>query len=227
MCGRYTLAAPSAELIEAFDVPDLEFDYHPRYNIAPGQEAPVVAEDRRGRRMGLLAWGFVPAGRGDRGRPFVNARSETVATKRSFAEAFAQRRCLVPADGFYEWRRAGAEGDSGRADAVPFWVHPVGGGLLSLAAIWETWRGAGGERHHGFAILTADANAEVRPIHDRMPVVIAAEDRGVWLARGASREQVESLLRSSPDGTFECREVSTRVNRTSEDDDGLTEPVSG
>lgn len=224
MCGRYTLAAPSDELIEAFDVPALDFDYRPRYNIAPGQEAPVVAEDRRGRRMGLLGWGFVPAGR-DRGRPFVNARSETVAAKRSFAEAFAQRRCLVPADGFYEWRRD--EGGSGRGGAVPFWVHPRQGGLLSFAAIWETWRGPSGERHHGFAILTADANAEVRPIHERMPVVIAADDRNAWLDRGSPREEVEALLRPAADGTFECREVSRRVNRTSEDDGGLIEPAIG
>lgn len=219
MCGRYTLATPADELVEVFDVPDLGFDHHPRYNVAPGQAAPVVAEDRRGRRIGLLDWGFVPAWRRESGRPFVNARSESVASKRSFAEAFAQRRCLVPADGFYEWRR------SGEPKSVPFWIHRVDGGLLSFAAIWETWRGPAGERHHGFAILTADANAELGAIHDRMPVVIDAADRDTWLDRSAPRERVQALLAPSSDGTFACRRVGTRVNRTTEDDAGLIEPV--
>jgi putative SOS response-associated peptidase YedK len=219
MCGRYTLTTPADELVEAFDVPDLCFEHHPRFNIAPGQAAPVVAEDRRGRRIGLLDWGLVPAWKREPGRPFVNARSESVASKRSFAEAFAQRRCLVPADGFYEWRR------TGEPESEPFWMRPVDDGLLSFAAIWETWRGPSGERRHGFAILTTDANAEVGSIHDRMPVVIDAAERDVWLDASAPRERVRALLVPSPDGAFECRRVSTRVNRTSEEDAGLIEPV--
>jgi len=100
MCGRYTLATPAEELVEAFDVGALTFDWFARYNMAPGQDLPVVAEDARGRRIGLMRWGFVPAWRDEPGTAFVNARAESVARKRAFREAFARRRCLVPADGF-------------------------------------------------------------------------------------------------------------------------------
>lgn len=219
MCGRYTLAAPEGALIEAFDVPALTFDYHPRYNIAPGQPCPVVAEDREGRRMGLLEWGFVPSWKDEPKGPFINARAESVATKASFREAFRRRRCLLPADGFYEWK---AEGSA----KAPFWLHPALGGLLSFAGIWETWARPGHESRHGFAILTTDANEEVAEIHDRMPLVIAPQDRDTWLARTSSRDSLHRLMRPAPAGTFSLRRVSSRVNRPSEDDPGLVDPAT-
>ncbi len=218
MCGRYTLATPAEELVEAFDVDALTFDWLPRFNVAPGQDAPVVAEDARGRRMGLLHWGFVPAWRDGSGRAFVNARAETVATKASFREAFTRRRCLIPADGFYEWKAvAGAK--------QPYWLHPVEPGPLAFAGVWETWRHPGAEPRHGFAILTTDANREVREVHERMPVVIVPGDRAAWLARSTPMAELTPLLAPAPDGTFRLRPVSTRVNRTAEDDPGLIEPI--
>lgn len=218
MCGRYSLAAPEDELLEAFDVPALTFDYHPRYNIAPGTEAPVVAEDSQGRRIGLLQWGFLPAWKDEPTGPFVNARAESVATKRSFAEAFRRRRCLVPADGFYEWRAEGGR-------KIPYWVHPPNGGVLSFAGIWESWRAPGEDPRHTFAILTTDANRAVSAIHGRMPVVIAPGDRDLWLDRDASPRRLEELLRPAAEGAFELRRVSTRVNRPDDDDPGLIEAV--
>lgn len=223
MCGRYTLAAPEEALLEAFDVPDLTFDYAPRYNIAPGQPAPVVAEDADGRRIGLLDWGFLPSWKDEPSSPFVNARAESVASKRSFAEAFRRRRCLVPADGFYEWRSEGGR-------KVPYWFHPSDGGVISFAGIWETWRAAASgedeaEPRHTFAILTTDANADVSPVHHRMPVVIPASGRDRWLDREASVAVLEGLLSTAPDGTFDVRRVSTRVNRPDDDDAELIEAV--
>jgi len=215
MCGRYTLAPDADDLVEAFDVPGLTFDYFARYNIAPGQAAPVVAEDAHGRRIGLLDWGLVPAWRDDSGPRFINARTESVRSKASFREAFARRRCLVPADGFYEW-----------AHRVPYWLHPAEGGVISFAGIWETWRRAGAAPRHAFAILTTEANSDVRSIHDRMPVVIGEDDRDVWLDRSSGVERVGALLRPAPDGTFVSRVVSTRVNRAGEDDSGLIEPAA-
>ncbi len=218
MCGRYTLATPADELVEAFDVGTLTFDWSARYNVAPGQDAPIVAEDARGRRMGLMRWGFVPGWRDEPGTGFVNARAESVARKPSFGEAFARRRCLVPADGVYEWRTtAGTK--------QPFWIHPRAGGLLTFAGIWETWRRPEEEPRHGFAILTTEANADVAPVHDRMPVVVEREDRGRWLARSTSPEEAAALLRPAPTGALDLRLVSTRVNRVAEDDAGLLEPV--
>lgn len=218
MCGRYTLAVPEGALIETFDVPGLTFEYRPRYNVAPGQPCPVVAEDRDGRRLGLLEWGFLPGWKDEPAGPFINARSETVASRTSFAEAFRRRRCLVPADGFYEWR---AEGGT----KMPYWIHPVGTDLVSFAGIWETWSRPGTGPRHTFAILTTEANDEVSAIHHRMPVVVSAQDRAAWLSRGTDGEQLRRLLAPAPSGTFQMHRVSTRVNRTAEDDAELVEPV--
>lgn len=218
MCGRYTLACESEELVEAFDLPGLTFEYVARYNITPGQAAPVLAQDDRGRRMGLLTWGLVPAWKDWSGSGFINARAESVGEKRSFREAFERRRCLVPADGFYEWKRS-------RGGKSPFWIHPVAGGLVSFAGIWERWSRSGHATRHTFAILTTDANADVRAIHDRMPVVIAAPQRDLWLARESDPARVTELLRPAPEGTFESHPVSERVNRPTEDDAALIEPA--
>lgn len=218
MCGRYTLAAGSEELVEAFEVPPLTFDWSPRYNIAPGQAAPVVATDRRGRRIGLLTWGLVPGLVEQPGAGMINARSESVLAKPSFREAFERRRCLVPADGFYEWKREGAA-------KVPYRIFPSAGGLLSFAGIWETWSRPGLEPRHTFAILTTEANEDVDPLHDRMPAIVGSADRERWLDRSADPRSLQALLRPAPMGSLVSHAVSTRVNRPSEDDAGLIEPL--
>ena len=171
--------------------------------------------------MGLLDWGFLPSWKEEPGSPFVNARAESVASKRSFAEAFRRRRCLVPADGFFEWRSEGGR-------KVPYWFHPSEGGLISFAGIWETWRPPAsreGDARHGFAILTTDANADVSGVHHRMPVVVPAEGRDRWLRRETPLEELHALLGPAPDGTFDARRVSTRVNRPDDDDPQLVESV--
>lgn len=218
MCGRYTLSAGAEELAETFDVPLPDFALEPRYNIAPSERVPVVAEDRHGRRVGLLTWGLVPGWVDEPGAGIVNARAESVAEKPSFREAFERRRCLVPADGFYEWRRDGNA-------KIPHWIHPSDGGLLSFAGIWERWSRPGAEPRHTFAILTTDASEDVAPIHDRMPVVIAAGDRDRWLDRGSAKEELLALLRPARKGSLLRREVSTRVNRAGQDDERLIESV--
>jgi len=217
VCGRYTLAASEEALLEAFDGAELTFEHEPRYNIAPGQRAPVVAQDGGGRRIGLLTWGFVPAGEDGR-RGYINARAESVAVKRSFREAFARRRCLIPADGFYEWVR-----ENGRK--MPYWFYPDPGEVVSFAGIWTSGRRPDTESLHTFAIITTDANEEVRPVHDRMPAVIARSDRDRWLDRSTDVAGALRLLDPAPPGTFSARRVSTRVNRADQDDARLIEPV--
>jgi putative SOS response-associated peptidase YedK len=210
VCGRYTLALPEPELLETFDVPPPEFDYRPRWNVAPGQECPVVAEDRRGRRMGLLRWGLVPSWMDDPpSGGFVNARAETAATKPSFREPFRRRRCLVPADGFYEWAREGER-------KVPRWFRPAAGGALALAGLWEG---------RTFTVLTTEANADVAPVHPRMPVILPPETWDAWLAAGTAVEELRGMVGPAPDGSLACRTVSTRVNTPDEDDPELVEPV--
>ncbi len=216
MCGRYTLGTDEEALIEAFDASSLTFDFVPRYNIAPGQQAAVVAEDRQGRRIGQLTWGLVPSWVDEPKSGFFNARSESIAGKPSFREAFRRRRCLVPADGFYEWQRT-------EAGKVPHWFHAPGGELLSFAGIWESWSRPGCEARHTFAILTTSANQDIAPVHDRMPVVVASPDRDAWLSRTTDEAALLALLRPAPMGTFAGHVVSPRVNRASEDDAGLIE----
>jgi len=218
LCGRYTLAATTDDLVEAFEVPPPAFELTPRYNVAPGQLAPVVAEDRSGRRVGLLTWGLVPQWVEEPGRGIVNARSESVADKPSFREAFERRRCLVPADGFYEWRREGST-------KVPYWIHAPGREVLAFAGVWETWSRAGSEPRHTFAILTTEASDDVAAIHDRMPVLVARADRGLWLARDTAPAALREILRPAPAGSLTSHVVSTRVNRTAEDDEALIEPA--
>lgn len=165
----------------------------------------------------MMAWGLRPNWQDEPGAGFHNARSETAPEKASFREAFARRRCLVPADGFYEWRR---EQDG----KTPFWVYPAAPGLLTFAALWETWR-RGDRVHHGFAILTTEASPDLDGIHHRMPVVIPTDRRGEWLASDTPVGPLRSMLTPAPTGTFSLRRVSTRVNRADEDDAGLLQPV--
>jgi len=219
VCGRYALVAEASELMEAFDVPLPDFEGRPRYNIAPGQRAPVVAEDRRGRRMGRLTWGLVPAWQDEPRAGLINARSESVLDKPSFREAFERRRCLVPAQGFYEWKRDGGA-------KRPFWIYPVEGGLVSFAGIWERWSRPGAEPRHTYAIMTMPASVDVAYVHDRMPVVIGALERDAWLDRDTDVETALALVRQGPGPRLACHPVSTRVNGPHEDDAGLIEPVT-
>lgn len=219
MCGRFTLATPAEELVEAFDIGELTFEYFARYNVAPGQDVLVVAEDRKGRRAGHLTWGLVPAWSDGTRPPLVNARAETVGTKPSFREAFDRRRCVVPADGFYEWARS--DSGAGRGGTSPYWFHPTRERTVALAGIWETWRAPGASPVHSVALLTTEANRDVSDVHHRMPVVVDREDRARWLSPSLRGSDVETLLRAAPEGTFARHPVSTRVNRVGEDDAGL------
>jgi putative SOS response-associated peptidase YedK len=151
MCGRYALAASSHDLAEEFGVGVPSFTFEGSYNIAPGRDVPVLARDRKGTRLGLLRWGLLPPWARDDGPGFANARAETVAAKPSFRDAFARRRCLVPADGFYEWR-----------DRVPHWIHPEEPGRWTFAGIWSSWRDGSKDAVHAMAILTTESIGQLR-----------------------------------------------------------------
>ena len=226
MCGRYLLKAPAEALRRAFGFVE-QPNLMARYNIAPTQDAPVIRERRepKGERtLQMLRWGLIPwfAEVMKGGAKLINARAESVATKPSFREAFRKRRCLVPADGFYEWRTEGKLKQPyliQRRDREPF----------AFAGLWERWvpktRPPDPPYIDSFTIVTTSANSLLKPLHDRMPVILALEDCARWLDRGSTEVELKALLKPAPDSLLGYVPVSTRVNAAAPDDSGLIEPA--
>ncbi|KAA0272083.1 MAG: SOS response-associated peptidase [Acidobacteria bacterium] len=225
MCGRFTLTDPSPRrLAPRFDLdPGFELDDRPRFNIAPTD--PVVAIRRGGggrNEAGVLRWGLVPGLWARRGgqRPLINARAETVATQPAFRESFAERRCLIPADGFYEWRRD-PEGKQ------PIWFSASGepgGELFAFAGVWARLEGGGEAPLSSCALITCPPNALMRPVHDRMPVVLPRDAEATWIDPGAGEEELLALLRPAAEGALVAREVGDAVNDVRDDGPHLLDP---
>jgi putative SOS response-associated peptidase YedK len=224
MCGRFTLTMDQEALEVALGVEGL---VHPRarYNIAPTQEVPAVVgaiEDGRLVRRGtVLRWGLVPSWAEDPsiGNRLINARSETAHRKPSFRSAFRHGRCLVPADGFYEWRKD-PEGKT------PFWVHLEEAGVFTFAGLRERWE-RGAETLESFTILTRDADELLRPIHDRMPVIVPPAERDRWLDPSADPEELRALMDRFTGEGLAVRQVSRRVNSPANDDPACLDPPPG
>jgi putative SOS response-associated peptidase YedK len=222
VCARYTVVTPADELIEEFEATLTVDSLRPHSTLAPTDVAPVGIASREGeRRLGLARFGFIPHWAKDarQGVKMLNARSETVATKPAFRAAFAKYRCLVVADGFYEWQREGKA-------KIPHRYH-LGGAPFGLAGLWSTWRGAADEKVSSFTILTRDAVGAPARIHHRMPILLPREAYGAWLDREVSDpEQLGALLeRHRGEELLETR-VSERVNSVRNDDPTLIDPVA-
>lgn len=203
MCGRYVLKSNPQRIREAFGIegPDTAHseEWRPRYNLAPQQDAPVIRLMEGQRHLDLLHWGLIPrwakdAGIGNR---LINARSETVAEKPAFRAAFKTRRCIVPADGFYEWQQQA----SGKQ---PFYIHRKDDALLAMAGLWEHWTSPDGELMQSFTILTTEANTWMRALHDRMPVILEGAEVGRWLDTGSKADDLRGMLRPLGDGQLEA-----------------------
>lgn len=222
MCGRYTLTIEQEALQVALGVEGL-LHPAPRFNVAPSQKMPAVTAPEGDWRSATLRWGLVPfwAKEPSIGNRLINARCETAHEKPAFRQAFRQRRCLIPADGFYEWNKE----PGGKR---PFWIHLEDPGVFTMAGLWERWTPKDGdEALETFTILTTDANELLRPIHPRMPVILAEEDRARWLDPAADQETLRSLLGPAPAPWFGVREVTTRVNSPANDDPGCLDPPAG
>jgi putative SOS response-associated peptidase YedK len=221
MCSRYTLTSPP-EAVRAYFRYQNEAEFPPRYNIAPSQPVAIVRDTPRGgREMALVRWGLIPSWVKDP-RAFkmlINARSESAADKPSFRAALRHKRCLVPADGFYEW--------TGNAGAKrPHLVRPRGGGPMGMAAIYENWLGADGSEIETMAILTTAANAAMAALHDRMPVIIPPEDFDLWLdCRPGTTAEIAHLLAPAPDDLLDIVEVSRKLNNPRNEGPEVQEPV--
>jgi putative SOS response-associated peptidase YedK len=217
MCSRYSLALSPEEVRAYFGYADTP-NFPARWNIAPTQPVAVICRDREGRRhFRLMRWGLLPdfVKEPKKFPTLFNARAEDALTKASFRNAMRRRRCLLPADGSYEWTGP-------KRARRPFLLRPRQGGLFAFAGIWEGWRG----ETDTVAILTCPANGLVETLHDRMPVVLPEEHFAAWLdVEGTSPEDAAALLRPAPDDLFEAIEVHPKINDSRKDEPGIQEPL--
>ena len=219
MCGRYSVGVTAGELEEVFEAPLVRPVALPRWNVAPTQDAPVVVTAASGAREILpFRWGLIRRAASAGESRTINLRAESVA-RGAFRDAFVRRRCLIPADGFYEWAQQG-EGKR------PYWIHHGRAGLLALAGLWERWQPRAGKPVDGFAVLTTEPNGVVRPLHHRMPVVIAPEAWATWLDPEASADAVRTLVAPAPDALLAAHAVSTLVNSVAIDDPRCVAPFA-
>jgi putative SOS response-associated peptidase YedK len=229
MCGRITATFEFSDIRVRWNLDrDLPL-YSPRYNIAleqiasaSGQKIPVIVRDQNGNHCRLMHWGLIPYWAKDPtiGNRMINARAETLTELPSFKPLVDRRRCIIPADGFYEWRKQGRR-------KVPMWVHLRNLQPFGLAGLWDVWRKPDGKRVESFTIITTEPNELVRPVHNRMPVILQPEDEEQWL--DASRTpftKAKSLLQPYPEDMMDAHDVSQVVNSAKYDGPECIRPVS-
>ncbi|MBB6735841.1 SOS response-associated peptidase [Cohnella zeiphila] len=225
MCGRYTITVTLEELMAYYFAEQAAIPaWEPRYNVAPGQPVPAVIQGGSRNRLGLLKWGLVPPWADDPkiGNKMINARAETAAERPAYREAYRSKRCLIPADGFYEWKKT--PGEKGR----PYRILLREGGLFSMAGLYETWTAPDGTKLHTCAVLTTEPNRLMAGIHDRMPVILRREDEPLWLDRGVRDPgKLRKLLAPYPAEEMEAYEVPSRVGSVAIDDPGNIERIGG
>ena len=222
MCGRFALEATGDEVAETFHLQESPY-LAPRYNIAPTQPVAAIRlhPHKREREWTHFRWGLVPSWAKDIkiGSRMINARSETVAEKPSFRAAFKRRRCLIPVSGFYEWQKL-----EGRKQ--PVYIHPADNGLFAFAGLWETWHSPDGGEIDSCTILTTTPNSLMRPIHNRMPVIIEPEDFEMWLDPGPQPNEALHLLRPFSPENMAAYPVSTFVNNPRNESPDCITPLS-
>lgn len=222
MCGRYTLTTPGELIADVFDLAEAPH-VEPRYNVAPTQEVAAIRRDEPGgeRRFARLRWGLVPHWADDPaiGNRMINARAESAAEKPAFRTSFKTKRCLVLADGFYEWKKV----EGGKKQ--PWYFRLETGDPFAFAGLWARWTRGGGEPVESCTVLTTDANPLVRRIHPRMPVILDPEHHDLWLDPAVEdRERLEAVLDAFDPARMIAFPVSTRVNSPANDDPSVIDP---
>ncbi len=220
MCGRFTLTTDLDTLQLAFNLVTVPPDLPPRYNIAPSQPVAIITNEAP-TALSFHTWGLLPSWAKDPAlaNKLINARSETAHEKPSFRAAFKRRRCLIPADGFFEWKRDGNE-------KTPMFIHLKGRPIFALAGLWEVWNGPQGAEVRSCTILTTEANDFMKTIHDRMPVILDPADYDEWLVAGdAPALALHALMRPYDSDKMAAYTVSKLVNRPGNDTPQVIEPV--
>jgi putative SOS response-associated peptidase YedK len=224
MCGRYAIYGPiSRKNREVLDFLDRELAFPPAFNAAPTQQLPVYRIARHGAELRLLRWGLIPFGAKSAavGAKMINARADTVAERPAFRTAFSRRRCLVPMAGFYEWQKEGTR-------KIPHYIHLLNADLFAAAGLYEFWPGKDGAAPiESFSIITTEANELVGKLHDRMPVILHADDYNAWLdPKNVDTAVLKGLLKPYPSEEMRAYPVGLRVNSAKNDDPELIAPVS-
>ncbi|MGQ9814958.1 MAG: SOS response-associated peptidase [Candidatus Roseilinea sp.] len=219
MCGRYTLTVDEAVVLKRFDLQSSLAEHRPRFNIAPTQPVPVILNETP-RQLSVARWGLIPGWAKDPsiGARLINARAETLPEKPAFRAAFARRRCLVIADGFYEWHKDGGA-------KTPMFIHLKSGEPFAFAGLWEIWQPPEGDPLRSCAIITTEPNELIATIHNRMPVILTREAERTWLDDNAEPAALMALLRPFEAQQMEAYTVSQRVNRPANDDAALIAPA--
>jgi putative SOS response-associated peptidase YedK len=220
MCGRFAFYTPAEAVVGLFSV-EHTGELQPRYNIAPTQPAPVIRRQENAiRKLDLLRWGLIPFWAKDPGigNRLINARSETAATKPAFRQAYRKRRCLVLANGFYEWQKAG----SGK---IPWYITHASGEPFAMAGLWESWSGSADQPVETFTILTTAANEGLASIHDRMPVVLSTDRSRVWLDPQSGPADLSAAVAAAAGTPFRSVAVSRRVNSPANEGPELIQPA--
>ncbi len=217
MCGRFQLSVKGKHISERFNVEVFDEMYNPRYNCAPSQNLPVITNAEPG-KLSFFKWGLVPFRAKDPKISFklINARAESISEKPAFKNAFKKRRCLIPANGFYEWRKD--------ENKTPFRVFLKNEELFAMAGIWETWKDSGGRSVHSFSIITTQANPLVEKIHNRMPVILHPEDEEAWLKEN-DETVLKKLLVPFETDKMEAYPVSKKVNSPANNSPELISPA--
>jgi putative SOS response-associated peptidase YedK len=223
MCGRYRLSRRKQIIEEYFDSAPWDDDWSPRFNIAPTQPVPVIRQHPKEpvRQISTMRWGLIPNWAKDPSiaTGTINAKSETAATKPAFRDPLKFRRCLIPADGFYEWKKVGAS-------KQPYCFEVNDGELFAFAGIWDGWRDSNGNWVKTCSILTTTPNAVTSAVHDRMPVILHPDDYDLWLDPGMNDVQaVSDLLKPYDERLMRCYPVSMRVNHVENDDEDCSQTV--
>jgi len=221
MCGRYSLTSPVEALRALFQFDGPLPNLAPNYNVAPTQAVPIVRLEQGVRHLAFARWGLIPSWAKEvSAKPLINARAETVAEKPSFRAAFRRRRCLVPADGYFEWQK------TRQGTKQPYNIVLSDTGPFGMAGIWQTWSAADGSEIDSVAIITINANSKLAPIHDRMPVILKPADYDRWLDSDRfDRQQAKALLRPAQQDFLRAYPISRRVNAVSNNDAAIVAPV--
>lgn len=220
MCGRFSISLTLSEQRRLLQATGADADWTPSWNVCPTTQIPVMLGDDRGRRLGLMRWGWNPAS--IKGRLLINARAEEAHEKPTFRDPWERRRCLIPATAFYEWKPAATKGDRPQPFSFAHRDEP----LFTIGGLWETVTGSDGAKRGQAILLTVPANARVGVVHDRMPLVIDSDERDQWLSPSAGTAAARSLIVTSDDALWNSHRISNTISDVHRTDSSVADPVA-